>query len=247
MSATTIINMLNVQLGHSPRSLSTDVLTERNAIILKLIKVLETHDVDELIILKDESRSPAGKLAALKKLGTDETAPSLKFMRNIIDGLETKDANYRKRFFTVDAGITNIVERMAIMSYLWVKLDVLNSAGCSTRFLRAAEQDEVVVLSAMLTNPGGVLVAEDVRVRALNERAQRLYPEPYANFEQNQVVLELLVMIRDWVARWLNQEIGVPVEAIRTNLGDDAATRLDVQTRSGLPQPNTPPELAAAL
>ena len=247
MSATTMIGMLNTQLGHSPKGLSTDVLTERNTLILKLIKVLETHDADELLILRDESRSQQGKLEALKKLGTEQTAPSLKFMKSVIDALQTKDQNYRKRFFTVDSGITNIVEKMGVMSYLWNRFDVLDGPQCSTRFLRAAEVDEVVVLSALLTNPGGVLVDADVQRRALTDRAQRLYPQQYENFTQNQIVLELLTMIRDWFGRWLNQEIGVPVEVVRTNLGDNAATRLDVQTRSGLPQPNTPPELAAAL
>ena len=247
MATSTILTMLNAQLGFSPKGLSTEILIERNNILLKIIRVLEGHDADELLILRDESRSQQGKLEALKKLATETTAPALKFMKNIIDGLQVKDQNYRTKFFTVDSGIVNITERMSTMVYLWTKFDPMDQSARVTQFAQAAEQDQVKVLASMLENPLGPMVADDVKERALTERAKRLFPMPYANFEQNEDVLELLVMTRDWVARWLNQEIGVAIEIIRTNLGDDAATRLDVQTRSGRPQPDTAPELAAAL
>lgn len=247
MSATTILGMLNTQLGHSPKGLSTAVLNERNAAILKVVKTLEEHDADELLILRDESRSPAGKAEALKKLGTEKTAPSLRWLRRIVEALELKNENYRAKFFTVDSGITNVVEKMAIMSYLWNRFDVLDGPQCGTRFLLAAERDEVLVLAALLTNPFGVAVPDDVRLRGLSERAERLYPQPYNNFQENQIVLELLTMIRDWLARWLALELRVEIPVLRENLGDAVGDFLDAQLRTGLPQPNTPPELAAAL
>ena len=248
MSATTILNMLNAQLGFSPKTLSTDVLNERNSILIKLTKVLEGHDASELLILRDESRTQSGKAAALKTPGTDETSPALKFMKNIIDGLETKDANYRKRFFSVDSGIVNITERMAVFGYLWNKFDTLDQSARVTQFAQAAEQDQVRVLASMLEHPlVDTMVSDDVRQRTLTARARRLYPQPYDNFEQNQVVLELLVMIRDWLGRWLGIELRVEISILRTNLGDAVGDFLDAQTRTGLPQPNTAPELAGAL
>ena len=247
MSATTIINMLNGQLGVSPKGLSTEILVERNAILTKLIKVLEAHDAAELKILKDESRSPAGKAKALKKLGTEQTAPSLRFTKHVIDALQTKDQNYRKRFFSVDSGIVNITEKMAIFGYLWTTLGPLDQSARVTQFAQAAEQDQVKVLASMLENPLGAMIGADVRERALSERARRLYPMPYANFEQNEIVLELLTMVRDWLARWLFGELRVEISTLRENLGDAVGDFLDAQTRTGLPQPNTAPELAAAL
>ena len=246
MGSTTIIGMLNTQLGHSPKGISTDVLNERNTLILKLVKVLEAHDAAELKILRDESRSPAGKATALAKLGTDETTPALRWLGRVIEDRQAKDEGYRTRFFTIDSGITDVAERMAILVYLWTRLDVLDSNGCSVRFLLAAEENEVVILAAMLQNPGGVMVAEDVRLRALTERAKRLFPQQYDNFEQSQVVLELLVMIRDWLARWLALEVRVEIPVIRTNLGHEIADTLTTQTITGIPQPDTQPQLAGA-
>ena len=243
MSTSTMHSALHTALGHSEKGTTTDGLNERNALILKIMGVLETYDSSELIILKDESRSQQGKLEALKKLATDETSPSLKWLRRVIEALQTKDENFRTRFFTIDSGITNIVERMAILAYLWNRLDVLDSNGRNVRFLRAAEKDEIVVLSAMLTNPWGVMVGEDLKQRALTERARRLFPQPFASFEQNQILLEFLTMIRDWLGRWLGLELRVEIPVLRENLGNEVADFLTVQTRTGLPQPDTQPQL----
>ena len=244
MGTTTIIGMLNAELGHSPEGVTTDALNTKNDLVLKLMKALEAHASAELKILKDESRSQSGKLAALAKLGT-ETAPSLKWMKNVIQDLEATDKGYRKRFFSIDPGITDVAERMPILSYLWNRLDGLDRNALNIRFLLAAEQDQAAIMSAMLTNPEGSMVDGDVKERALATRAQRLFPQQYDNFEQNQILLEFLVMTRDWIGRWLNQEVGVEIPVIRTNLGDAIADALQQQT-TGLTHPDTQPQLAGA-
>ena len=75
------------------------------------------------------------------------------------------------------------------------------------------------------------MINEDVKQRALAERAKRLFPNDYTNFEQTRLLLEFLITFRDWIARWLNQEVGVNLSVIRVNLGDEIADAL-----SGLPQ-----------
>ena len=240
MSASTIIGMLSTQLGHSPKGTTTDALNERNSHILKLMKVLETHDAAEQKILKDESRSQSGKLDALKRIGADETTPSLRWLRRVIEDRKAKDEGYRTRFFTITSGIDNAVERLLTFTYLWTQFDALDHSRRVTKFIEASEQDQVVILAAMLENPLGPLVNEDVKTAALTERAKRLFPQQVENYEQNQILLEFLVMTRDWIGRWLAVEVGVPIQTIRTNLGDEMADALTTQT-TGLPQPDTQP------
>ena len=238
MSASTIIGMLSTQLGHSPKGLSTDVLNERNALILKLVKVLETHDSAELKILKDESRTQLGKLEALKRLGTTETAPALPWFRRVIEDRQAKDEGYRTRFFAITSGIDNAVERLLTFTYLWAQFDALDESRRMTKFIEASEQDQVLILAAMLENPLGEMIPQDVKTAALTARAQRLTPQQVENYEQNQILLEFLVMIRDWIGRWLAVEVGVPIQAIRDALGDEIADVLTTQV-TGIPQRDT--------
>lgn len=248
MGTALMISALDNENGRAQPGTTTDSVNEKNALIMKIRGVLEAHDAAAETIQKDQARSEQGKAEAIKRIGTEQTAPALKFLRRVIEALEAKDEGYRKRFFSIDSGITDIVERMAVFTYLWGRLDTLDPSARMTQFAQAAEQDQVRVLVSMLEHPlVDTLVSEDVRERVLTERAKRLFPKPYANFEQTQIVLGFLTMIRNWIGTWL-LEIGVPLEAIRSALGDEIANALTPQTRTGIPQPeDSQPQLTGAL
>ena len=231
MGNSQIIAALNGELVHTLKGLSNEALKTKNEYIVKLLTTLDGHQSVENGINANESLSQAGKLDALKKLGTNETAPALKWMKNVIKEKQEKDQHYRTQFYTITSGMENAVERMLFFTYLWGKLDVLDQSARVTQFLQASEQDDIMVMAAMLENPFGVMVPDDVKERALTERAKRLTPNDYQNFEQNQILLEFLVAFKDWIARWLNQEVGVDLSVIRTNFGDEIADAL-----TGLPQ-----------
>ena len=231
MGTSTIIAGLQMESEHVVNGATDTTIIEKRTFGRKLLMALDDHTAAENGINSNESLSQQGKLEALKKLGTETTAPALKWMKNVIKEKQEKDQRYRTQFFTITSGIDNAVERMLKYSYLWSKLDLLDQTARVTQFLQAAEQDQVVILSAMLENPFGPMVDKEVKERALTERAKRLTPNDYQNFEQNQILLEFLTMSRDWIARTLALEVGVEIPVIRTNFGDEIADAL-----TGLPQ-----------
>ena len=217
---------LNGELVHTLKGLSNDALKTKNEYIVKLLTTLDAHQSVEDGINSNESLSQQGKLEALKKLGTNETAPSLKWTTNILKEMRGKELRYRTQFFTITWGIENAVERMLTYTYLWGKFDPMDQSARVTQFLQSAERDDIRVMAAMLENPFGPMVDKEVKERALTERAKRLTPNDYQNFEQNQILLEFLVVFRDWIARWLNQEVGVDTAVIRATFGDEIADAL---------------------
>ena len=231
MGNSQIIAALNGELVHTLKGLSNEALKTKNEYIVKLLTTLDAHQSVENNINANESLSQAGKLDALKKLGTNETAPALKWTKIVVKEMQEKDQRYRTQFYTITSGIDNAVERMLFFTYLWGKLDMLDPNERIKQFLQASEQDDIKVMAAMLENPFGAMIDEEVKERALTERAKRLTPNDYQNFEQNQILLEFLVAFRDWIARWLNQEVGVDLSVIRTNFGDEIADAL-----TGIPQ-----------
>ncbi|MHC9064015.1 hypothetical protein ACYX34_15170 [Nitrospira sp. CMX1] len=244
MGTDTISNALNQELGRVVKSTRTDTLNLKNKWTAKLLEVLEQHAVEEKKVLLNESLSQQGKQQALATFATNETAPQLKWVRNLVKDREQADQGYRTQFYTIDSGIKDAAVRMPTFTYLWSKLDTLDLTGRITRFTQAAEKNEVVVMTGMLENPLGQMVNEDVKERALTERAKRLFPQHYENFEQNAYLLEFLRTYRNWIGRWLADEVGVEVKVIRENLGDEIADVLTVQ-RTGV-RPETDTQLVGA-
>ena len=81
------------------------------------------------------------------------------------------------------------------------------------------------------------MVNEEAKERALTERAKRRFPQAFENFEQNGYLLDFLNTYRNWLGRWLADEIGVEIKVIRENLGDEIADTLSTQ-RTGLREPD---------
>ena len=234
MGNSQIIAGLKGELLHTVKGLSNDALKAKNEFIVKLLMTLDAHASVEDNINRNESLSQAGKLDALKRLGTNETAPALRWVKNVIKEKREKHQQYESQFNQITSGIDDAVKRMPIFIYLWNRFDVLDPNARIKQFLTAAEQDQVVILSAMLENPFGPMVDKEVKERALTERAKRLFPRDYEDSEQNQILLEFLVAFRDWIARWLNQEVRVEIQGLRANLGDEVADFLTTQV-TGIP------------
>ena len=206
---------------------STDAtIIEKRTLGHKLLLILDAHQSVEDSINANESLSQQGKLEALKKLGTETTAPALKWLKIIIQEKQEKDQRYRTQFYTITSGIDDAVERMLTYTYMWGKFDPMDQSARVTQFLQSAERNEVRVMAAMLEHPFGSMIDEEVKERALTERAKRLTPNDYQNFEQNQILLEVLTMARDWIARTLALEVGVDTAVIRATFGDEIADAL---------------------
>lgn len=234
----TKITALEMELVRPQDRVRTTTLHEKNELIRKAVSVLEAHQAAERTIFSNESLSPQGKQQDLSKLGTTVTAPALQWLRNVLTRLQDTDKRYRTQFFTVQSGIEEKTVRVLTYTYLWSKLDLLDQKSRVTQFCQASEKDNTLTMAAMLEHPLGAMVDEEVKDRALVERAKRLTPRDYENFEQNHLLLEYLTMVRDWLGRWLAFEVGVEVSFIRTNLGDAIANVLTTQT-TGIPHAET--------
>ena len=211
-----------------------ETLKEKNKYNLSTQAPLERHAAEEAKLAGDEGRTHQGKAEGIKTFATNQTVPALKWMRTEIERLQAKDQRYRTQFFSIDSGMTETVERMLTFTYLWNTFDALDPSARITRFCQAADSNDMKVMAAMLDHPLGPMVEDEVKERALTERAKRVTPRDYDNFEQNQILLEFLVTIREWVARWLFNEIHVEISVLRTNLGDEIAKMFEHQT-TGIP------------
>jgi hypothetical protein len=223
-----------MELAHVVKGTHTATFNEKNEFTRKLLATLEAHQSAEQTILTNESLTQQGKAEALQKVGTTETAPALKWIRKVIKEKQEADQRDRTRFFTVDSGLKDPAERLPTFVYLWDKFDTFDQSTRVTQFLQAAEQDQVVVMAALLDNPLGPMIPQEVKIAGLTERAKRLSPQAVESFEQNQLLLEYLTMVRDWVGRWLALEVRVEIPVIRTHLGDEIADVLTTQV-TGLP------------
>jgi len=235
MAFSVIINALNGELTRPVKSVRTEWLNDKNGYTRKMLAPLEQYAAEDAKIDGNESLSPQGKSDAKRTYATDTTLPRLKDIRNAIKDLQDKAQQLRAQFFTINSGIEDVAERMSTYIYLWGKLDTLDVSERVSQFFQAAEANKVNVMAAMLENPLGPMVNEDVKERALTERAKRLFPQQYTAYEQIALLLEYLTMMRDWIGRVLGVEIGVEIQAIRANLGDEIADILTTQLVTGIP------------
>ena len=154
MGNSQIIAALNGELVHTLKGLSNEALKTKNEYIVKLLMTLDGHQSVENGIMANLSLSQQGQMDALRKLGTTDTAPSLKeTLRTEVAKLQARDQRLRDQFFTVDSGIKDLAERLPIFVYLWNRFDVLDPNARIKQFLQASEQDQVKVMAAMLENP----------------------------------------------------------------------------------------------
>ena len=234
MGFSTIINAAKGELMRPVKSMRTEWLNDKNGYTTKLLTVLEDYQTEEDKIDGNEGLSQQGKMEAKRAYATATTTPRLKFLRTEITNLQDKAQQLRTQFFTINSGIADVAERMPRYVYLWSRFDSLDQAERVSQFCQAAEADNILVLAAALEHPLG-LVPEDVRARALTERAKRVFPKQHEAYAQIGLLLEYLTMMRDWIGRTLGVEIGVPIEAIRNNLGDEMADILTAQLVTGIP------------
>ncbi len=216
---TRILAALNGELAHTVHAMTNDTLMEKIADIKKLSTTLEDHQREDHKIMSDLGLSQQGQMEKLKKLAIDKTIPSLKWLKDKIEKLDANAQRLRSEFLTIDSGIKDPTERIQIYVYLWGKLDGLDANARAKRFLIAAEADEVKTLAAILAHPEGEMVDQEIKERALFERAKRLKPQDHETFEQAELLSEFLTTMRDWMSRWLAEEIGVEPNILRTNLG----------------------------
>ncbi|MFO0699750.1 MAG: hypothetical protein U0236_11010 [Nitrospira sp.] len=228
MGVQMLLNASSDVLKAQPKRNETEeTYATRNGWVTKLRqKNLEPHAVMEAKIQGDKSLSEQGKREKLRTLAETQTLPGLPWIARVHSAQMKEHEGFRTRFFTLVPDIqNNEALRFMILKEIRDREYTGDRNARNARFLKAGLDDEVLVLSAALEYRGPAFIDSEVRERVLLARAQRLQPERFEAYQQNQLLLEWIQMLRDWCASWL-LELGVPPTVIDRTLETELATSL---------------------
>jgi hypothetical protein len=237
-SAQHIIVHLNTDIGQPiSRGWTAAMWNTRNGWSVKLLGNLNAHATQEAEIYRREGDGiigEKGRIDAVRELATTKTLPQVKWLGNDVTDREATAQGLRKRFAIIDANITDPKLRFDMLKEIRDDFRGLNQQQLDARFALAAEANNVRVMAAMLEAPAGEMVSNvsvdgklGAKDRALLERAKRLMPEAYQALHVNELLLDYITMLRDWVGwRWL-RGLGVdPTEIVRV-LGGELPSGID--------------------
>ncbi|MBX3347783.1 MAG: hypothetical protein KF747_03480 [Nitrospira sp.] len=231
MSAQTLIVNLKTQLGVIGKGWSQGSIATRDGWLNRLITELEEeYEGPESKILNNEHLNQAGKMAAIRNLGT-KFLPTVAWLKTAATRLGGEDKGFRTLLYAVKSPIKDELRRELRNGDIRRLLVGQNQAERDTQFFLAAEQDRDEVLDAMLDSPMGPMVSEEMKQRALDARAQRQHPNDYAAFQQNTLLLEYAHMLQELVGRRL-YGIGVDAAKIKDVLGVTVASEDEVRRPS---------------
>jgi len=230
-SALQIIIHLNTDIGQPIKKGWTAAMwNQRNEWSVKLLENLNTHATQEAEIYRREGDGiigEKGRIDAVRELATTKTLPQVKWLGNVGTDREATSQGLRKRFAIIDPNISDPRLQFEMLKEIRDDFKGLNQHELDARFALAAEANNIRIMAAMLEAPAGEMVSNitvdgklGAKDRALLERAKRLMPNEYQALHVNELLREYVVMLRDWVGRWLCG-LGVdPAEVVRV-LGAD--------------------------
>lgn len=217
LSAQTLIVNLRNELGHIGSDWAPTTIETRNDWLTRLISELTDYDADELKILRNEHLNQTGKMAGIAALATT-LLETLAWLKTAVTKREDEDTRLRTFLYTVTPPIKDDLRRELRNGEIRRTVAGQSQPERDKQFLLAAQEDKDEVLTAMLDNPLGPMVSDDMKRRALEARAQRLHPNDYAGFQQNTLLLNYVHMLQELIGRRL-YAIGVDAAKIKTGLG----------------------------
>ena len=236
-SAQQIIVHLHTDIGQPIKKGWTAAMwNQRNEWSVKLLGNLNTHATQEAEIYRREGDGiigEKGRIDAVRELATSQTLPGVKWLGNVVTDRTATAQGLRKRFAVIDPNISDPRLRFEMLKEIRDDFKGLNQHELDARFALAAEANNVRVMAAMLEHPAGEMVSNvsvdgklGAKDRALLERAKHITPQDYQALHVNELLLDYITMLRDWVGRWLCG-LGVdPVEVVRV-LGAELPSGID--------------------
>lgn len=214
----------NEMINYNRRNMETPFLNRRTELLGGVLKNVESYEAIEKRITSDRFMSDEGKRAKLAEEATKALA-GFKGFGVKIGEIEDHLRQLSTRLFTVarpkrDETIQFLREQEIRGHYVDMTQPERDAV-----FLHAAEHDGDETLLALLDAPVGQMVSGDVKTRALEARAKRVFPEDYKIYEQNKLLLDVLNMIRESVAKWMRW-LAVTREAIIEILKLDPNTKM---------------------
>mgnify|MGYP001170082748 FL=1 len=219
--------ILSGELSRSKLSMATFILNRRNELLHGVLGNVEKFEAIENKILADRFMSDEGKRVKLTEEAT-KALDTFKGFASKIQDVEDNLRQLRNRLFVVERPKgTEIVQLRQLHREQEIRAhyEGLTQSELDVAFLNASEQDRDETLLAFLDAPWGPMVNEDIKGRALDARAKRVFPKDYEIFKQNEGLLEILNMVRDSLATWL-RGLGVKPEVVDGALLRDATIPL---------------------
>lgn len=196
------IMISNEMINYNRRNMETPYLNRRTELLGGVLKNVESFEAIEKRITSDRFMSDEGKRA---KLAGEATKALISFKGFGIKIKEIEDhlSQLRTRLFVIarpkrDETLQFLREQEIRGHY--VDMTQPERDGV---FMHAAEQDRDETLLALLDAPIGPMVTEDVKDRAFEARAKRVFPADYNIYEQNRMLLEVLNAMRNGIAQWM--------------------------------------------
>lgn len=196
------IMLANEMVNYNRRNMETYVLNRRNELLGGVLKNVESFEAVEKRITSDRFMSDEGKRAKLAEEATKALA-SFKGFGVKIKEVEDHLSQLRNKLFVIarpkrDETLQFLREQEIRGHYVDMTQPERDGA-----FMHAAEQDRDETLLALLDAPIGPMVSEEVKDRAFEARAKRVFPADYKTYEQNTMLLEVLNAMRNGVAQWM--------------------------------------------
>ncbi len=208
-------------------SMKTDVFNRKAELLRPVLEKVERFEATENKTLADRYTSDEGKRVKLTEEAS-KTLAEFKGFASKIQDVEELLGRLRTRLFVVERPKgTEIfaLGQLHLEQEIRAHYDSLTPSELDTEFLKASEQDRDQTLLAFLDAPWGPMVSEDIKKRALDTRAKRVFPKEYETFQQNEELLEILNMVRNSLAMWL-RGLGVKPEVVDATLLRDATIPL---------------------
>ena len=191
--------ILSGELSRSKLSMATFILNRRNELLHGVLGNVEKFEAIENKILADRFMSDEGKRVKLTEEAT-KALDTFKGFASKIQDVEDNLRQLRNRLFVVERPKGTEI----------VQLRQLHREQEIRAHYEGLTQSEL---------------NEDIKGRALDARAKRVFPKDYEIFKQNEGLLEILNMVRDSLATWL-RGLGVKPEVVDGALLRDATIPL---------------------
>lgn len=219
--------IVSSELANLRTSMTTEMFGRKAELLRPVLEKVERFEATESKILADRYMSDEGKRVKLTEEAT-KTLAEFKGFASKIQDVEDYLRQLRNRLFVVKRPEGSEVFQL-LQLQRWQEIrahyEDLTPRELDIEFFKASENNRDETLLAFLDAPWGPMVDEDIKKRALDVRAKRLFPKDYETFEQNEGLLEILNMVRDSLAMWL-RGLGVAPVLVDAKLLRDATIPL---------------------
>lgn len=155
------------------------------------------------------NHSPVGRFDKVK-IAVQDFIVGLQWLRDAKAGIETRAANIYRDLFILPVSKLNEVVQGQRDAFIWSAIGSLPTNERDNQYLAASEADNVEVLRALQDSPLP-LTSGEVRLRADDERAARLFSKRYRNLvELGELLSEVTVILQDCLDLGLAFSLDVP-------------------------------------